>query len=68
MTMYLPSTQARIGDEYLDDARSLRDRWKDVIPRGDLTTLQNYLAMLAYFVRMTFSHLVFTFACPEQRR
>ena len=45
MTSYLPSVQGKKGDEYLDDARTLRDRWKDIIPRGDLTSLQNRLTM-----------------------
>jgi hypothetical protein len=47
MTVYLPSAQERKGDEHLDEARTLRDRWKDIIPRGDLTSLQNRLTMLA---------------------
>ena len=51
MTSYLPSAQEKRGDEYLDDARALRDRWKDIIPRGDLTSLQNRLTMRAcYFL------------------
>jgi len=45
MASYLPSAQEKKGDEYLDDARTLRDRWKDIIPRGDLTSLQNRLTM-----------------------
>ena len=45
MNSYLPSAQEKKGDEYLDDARTLRDRWKDIIPRGDLTSLQNQLTM-----------------------
>ena len=45
MSSYLPSAQEKRGDEYLDDARTLRDRWKDIIPRGDLTSLQNRLTM-----------------------
>lgn len=45
MTSYLPSAQERKGDEYLDEARTLRDRWKDVIPRADLNSLQNRLTM-----------------------
>jgi hypothetical protein len=47
MTLYLPSEQARRGDEYLDSARAIRDEWKNVIPRGDLSIVQNRLIMLA---------------------
>jgi len=43
--LYLPSAQAKKGDECLDDARSLRDQWRDLIPRTDLNSLQNRLAM-----------------------
>lgn len=69
MTLYLPSAQAKKGDEYLEDARALRDAWKDVIPRGDLSMVQNRLTMLACGV--TVSHdirLTFTLAYPGQRR
>lgn len=47
MTLYLPSEQAKRGDEYLDNARAIRDEWKNVIPRGDLSIVQNRLIMLA---------------------
>ena len=47
MNLYLPSEQARRGDEYLDSARAIRDEWKNVIPRGDLSIVQNRLIMLA---------------------
>jgi hypothetical protein len=48
MTLYLPSEQAKRGDEYLDNARAIRDEWKNVIPRGDLSIVQNRLIMLAW--------------------
>ncbi|KAI9509434.1 hypothetical protein F5148DRAFT_1187321 [Russula earlei] len=44
MTLYLPSTLAKKGDECLDNARTLRDQWRDLIPRDDLTGLQDRLA------------------------
>ena len=47
MTLCLPSEQAKKGDEYLDNARAIRDEWKIVIPRGDLSIVQNRLIMLA---------------------
>jgi hypothetical protein len=47
MTLCLPSEQANRGDEYLDNARAIRDEWKNVIPRGDLSIVQNRLIMLA---------------------
>lgn len=47
MTLFLPSEQAKRGDEYLDNARAIRDEWKNVIPRGDLSIVQNRLIMLA---------------------
>jgi len=47
MTLYLPSEQAKRGDEYLDNARAMRDEWKNVIPHGDLSFVQNRLIMLA---------------------
>jgi hypothetical protein len=50
MTLYLPSAQAKKGDEYLDDARALRDLWRGVIPRGELTSLQNRLTMSACYI------------------
>jgi hypothetical protein len=70
MTAYLPSAQERKGDEHLDEARTLRDRWKDIIPRTDLTSLQNRLTMLAccflvsYGIRFDIHHL----RIPGQRR
>ena len=36
-----------MGDEYLDNARAIRDEWENVIPRGDLSIVQNRLIMLA---------------------
>jgi hypothetical protein len=60
MTLYLPSAQAKKGDEYLDDARALRDLWRDVIPRGELTSLQNRLTMSACYILVQI-WLVFTF-------
>ena len=56
MTLYLPSEQAKRGDEYLDNARAIRDEWKNVIPRGDLSLVQNRLIMLASSTRfMTYT-------------
>jgi hypothetical protein len=69
MTLYLPSAQAKKGDEYLEDARALRDSWKDVIPRGDLSMVQNRLTMLACGVIVPHDiRLAFTLAYPGQRR
>jgi hypothetical protein len=59
MTLYLPTAQAKKGDEYLDDARALRDLWRDVIPRGELTSLQNRLTMSACYILVQI-WLVFT--------
>jgi hypothetical protein len=49
MTSYLPSAQMTRGDGYLDRARNLRDQWKAVIPRRDLTKLQNRITMLVFY-------------------
>jgi hypothetical protein len=69
MTLYLPSAQAKRGDDYLDDARAVRDEWKDVIPRGDLSMVQNRLIMLACGVIIPHDMcLSFTLAYPGQRR
>jgi hypothetical protein len=69
MTLHLPSAQAKKGDGYLDDARSIRDEWKDVIPRGDLSMVQNRLTMLACGVLVPHDVcLVFTLAYPGQRK
>jgi hypothetical protein len=61
MTLYLPSEQAKRGDQYLDNARAIRDEWKAVIPRGDLSMVQNRLTMLAcgarFIVYAYHSHL-----------
>jgi hypothetical protein len=45
MAGYLPSAQARKGKKNLNDARNLRDEWKDIIPNGDLIALQNRITM-----------------------
>ena len=45
MTSLLPSVQARRGDENLERARSLRDQFRDVIPRDGITSLQNRITM-----------------------
>ncbi|KAH9166405.1 hypothetical protein EDB89DRAFT_220696 [Lactarius sanguifluus] len=42
---YFPSAQAKKGDGYLDEARNLRDQWGQMIPSGDLTTVQNRITM-----------------------
>jgi hypothetical protein len=69
VTLYLPSMQAKRGDDYLDDARSIRDEWKGVIPRGDLSMVQNRLTMLACGVITPHDMcLSFTLAYPGQRR
>ncbi len=47
VVLYFPSEQAKKGDECLDSARAIRDEWKNVIPRGDLSMVQNRLIMLA---------------------
>ena len=68
MASYLPSAQEKKGDEYLDDARTLRDRWKDIIPRGDLTSLQNRLTMWAfYFSKFAFCIHVYVSRATEMR-
>jgi hypothetical protein len=69
VTLYLPSTQAKRGDDYLDDARSIRDEWKGVIPRGDLSMVQNRLTMLACGVIVPHDMcLSFTLASPGHLR
>jgi hypothetical protein len=45
MTSYLPSAQVRKGKNNLNEARNLRDQWKDIIPSGDLIALQNRITM-----------------------
>ncbi|KAH9970472.1 hypothetical protein BJV74DRAFT_867052 [Russula compacta] len=45
MTKYLPTAQVKKGDKNIHRARNLRDEWKDVIPSGDLTALQNRITM-----------------------
>ncbi|KAI0294528.1 hypothetical protein BC826DRAFT_315766 [Russula brevipes] len=45
MTSYLPSAQARKGKKTLNEARNLRDEWKDIIPSGDLIALKNRITM-----------------------
>jgi len=55
MSLYLPSAQAKKGDECLDDARTIRDQWRDLIPRNDFNGLQNRLAMLTCYVLMAFT-------------
>ena len=56
MSLYLPSEQAKRGDECLDNARAIRDEWRNVIPRGDLSIVQNRLIMLACGARfMTYT-------------
>ena len=49
MARYLPSAQAKRGDENLDHARNLRDQWKDVIPGDDMESLQNRITMCVSF-------------------
>ena len=69
VTLYLPSMQAKRGDDYPDDARSIRDEWKGVIPRGDLSMVQNRLTMLACGVITSHDmYLSFTLAYLGQRR
>jgi hypothetical protein len=69
VTLYLPSMQAKKGDDYLDDARSIRDEWKGVIPRGDLSMVQNRLTMLACgVITPRDMRLSFTLAYPGQQR
>ncbi len=51
VVLYFPSEQAKKGDECLDSARAIRDEWKNVIPRGDLSMVQNRLIMLAFDAR-----------------
>ncbi|KAI0296105.1 hypothetical protein B0F90DRAFT_1820121 [Multifurca ochricompacta] len=43
--LYRPSAQVKKGDRFLDQARNLRDKWKDLIPSGDLVTLQNRITL-----------------------
>lgn len=45
MTSLLPSAQARRGDEDLERARSLRDQFREEIPRDGMTSLQNRITM-----------------------
>jgi hypothetical protein len=45
MTSLLPSAQARRGDEDLERSRSLRDQFRDVIPRDEMATLQNRITL-----------------------
>ena len=61
--------QAKRGDDYPDNARSIRDEWKGVIPRGDLSMVQNRLTMLACGVITSHDmYLSFTLAYLGQRR
>jgi hypothetical protein len=62
MTLCLPSEQAKRGDEDLDNARAIRDEWKNVIPRGDLSIVQNRLIMLACGARFI------TYSCHSRSR
>ena len=69
VTLYLPSMQEKRGDDYPDNARSIRDEWKGVIPRGDLSMVQNRLTMLACGVITSHDmYLSFTLAYLGQRR
>lgn len=45
MTSLLPSAQAKRGDQDLERARSLRDHFRDVIPRDGMVSLQNRITM-----------------------
>ena len=61
MASILPSARAKKGDVYLDEARNLRDRWGQLIPSGDLTTIQNRITMSALFVLSLRGTRLFTF-------
>lgn len=65
MTSYLPSAQAKKGDKNLHRARNLRDEWKDVIPSGDLTSLQNRITM--YVISPALDFIVIIIRASEMR-
>ena len=64
MAPILPSAQAKKGDGYLEEARNLRDQWGQLIPSGDLTTLQNRITMSVLFL-LTLRATLFTLCMPR---
>ena len=64
MALILPSAQAKKGDGYLEEARSLRDQWGQLIPSNDLIALQSRITMSVLFVFAIHTTL-FTLCMPR---
>ncbi|SRR5260221_5006212 len=67
MASHFPSAQAKKGDQDLHLARNLRDEWKDVIPEGDITTIQNRITMCVLLPYGMRSGLIFITRATEMR-
>jgi hypothetical protein len=64
MALIRPSAQAKKGDGYLEEARSLRDQWGQLIPSNDLIALQSRITMSVLFVFAIHTTL-FTLCMPR---